>query len=266
MNDLALVPRGMSAAPAASVRDTLPWVAQAVLVLGYACSAFALPATNENWASAPRVAALHACVFIAVGFAALVSLRTLAPPSLFPFTPLLAAGPLLLCGVSNALLVLGLGLESWLGDDTSLLRAVQEHEVANEQLRNEVSEARAASRPYRSDAFATDEDEWRAVSHIVRAAHAVMRQNRQLRARLAAVLPGVDAGNADDLVDWAEGDAEPEATADAAGVLGEVAPLAGAVNCSVARLYVGDSSTSSTAEVVEPTIVAQRSVPAGNET
>ena len=95
MRTLALLPRGLTHAPAASCRDLSSWALQAGLVIAYACAAWALPAILPSWEYAPRVATLHACVFVAVGCLTLLSLRTLSPPSLFPFTPMLAAAPLL---------------------------------------------------------------------------------------------------------------------------------------------------------------------------
>jgi hypothetical protein len=72
---------------------------------------------------------------------------------------------------------------------------VQEHLSTLEALRDETAHARAQARPYRSAAFASDEEEWAAVSNLASAAYAVWRQNTQLRARLAE-LSGRISGNA----------------------------------------------------------------------
>lgn len=77
------------------------------------------------------MASIHGLIFLMVAANTMVSSHLLsARTSPFPFSPLLAALPLVLVTLSNALLVPILGLESWLDNDkhdeeTSLLLVVQ---------------------------------------------------------------------------------------------------------------------------------------------
>jgi len=108
---------------------------QASLVVVYLVCAFVLPGEVSFMAEAAHVGTLHALLFVcnclcAMALAPVFSSR-IHP---FPFTPLLAAAPLLLAVLANALILPVLGMESWLrdtlGDEFSVLLIVQMLAVA----------------------------------------------------------------------------------------------------------------------------------------
>lgn len=101
------------------------------MIFLYTGAAFELPSRSPSFKEAAQISTLHGALFAGVALVTMATAHMLSPRTApFPFTPVLAALPIAVVVLANAIIVPVLGTESWLDDETSVLLVIQMLAVA----------------------------------------------------------------------------------------------------------------------------------------